>query len=91
MRSVPDNHARVAYSMVEVLRDRTHELGLTQIQLAKRAGITQDRVSRVFAHGVTLSFEVAIALCASLDISLESAFEDAQRRAESGDFRIRDR
>lgn len=77
--------------MVEVLRDRTRELGLTQVQLAERAGITQDRVSRVFAHGVTLSFEVAIALCTSLDLSLEDAYRDAQRRASSGDLRPRTR
>ncbi|QDE35601.1 helix-turn-helix transcriptional regulator [Microbacterium foliorum] len=82
---MPDNYARVAHAMVDVLRDRTRELGLTQVQLAERAGITQDRVSRVYGHGVTLSFEVAIALCASLDLSLEAAYQAARRRASTED------
>lgn len=81
IRIVPESFARVAYSMVEVLRERTHALGLTQTEVAERAGLTQTRISRVYAHGVALTFEVALALCAALDLTLDAAYQEAVRRA----------
>lgn len=81
MRYVPDDTARIAYAMADVFRDRAAELDMPQREVARRAGLTQPRISRVFAHGVALTFDVALSLCAALEIDLDVAYEEARRRA----------
>jgi transcriptional regulator with XRE-family HTH domain len=67
--------------MVDVLRERAALLELTQRDVAERAGLSQPRVSRVFAHGVALTFEVTLRMCGALDVTLEDAYHEARRRA----------
>lgn len=55
-------------------------MGLTQGELAVRAGISQSRVSRVFAHGVALTVEVAVALCGALEMELDEAYREVRRK-----------
>lgn len=68
--------------MVERLKARAAELELSQTDVARRTGISQPRVSRVFAHGVALSFEVAVALSWALDIDFAAAYADAVAHAK---------
>jgi plasmid maintenance system antidote protein VapI len=69
--------------MADVLRERAISLELTQRDLAERTGLSQPRISRVFAHGVALTFEVALRLCDALDLSLQDAYDRAVRRTSS--------
>jgi transcriptional regulator with XRE-family HTH domain len=71
--------------MVEGFKQRAAELGLNQTEVASRTGLSQPRISRVFGHGVSLSFEVAVALSWALEIDFPSAYADATARAGSLD------
>lgn len=75
-----DNSASVARAMVDVLRERAVALQIPQREVAARAGLSQPRVSRVFSHGVALTFEVALRLCQALEFPLEEALRDAKTR-----------
>lgn len=71
---------RVVHAMVDVIRERAAALGLTQRDLAVRSGFSQPRISRVFAHGVALTMEVALGLCEAVELPLDVAYADARRR-----------
>lgn len=78
-----DNSARIAYAMADVLRERASSLELTQRDVSHRTGLSQPRISRVFAHGVALTFEVTLRLCGALELTLEEAYSAAQQRVSS--------
>ncbi|PJI55348.1 hypothetical protein CTI14_05605 [Methylobacterium radiotolerans] len=78
-----DHSARIAYAMADVLRKRAISLELTQRDVAHRTGLSQPRISRVFAHGVALTFEVALRLCGAMELTLEEAYAAAQQRVTS--------
>ena len=64
--------------MVALLRARMRELGLTQIELAVRSGISQPRISRVFSRAVVLTFPAAVALCDALEVELDELYRRAR-------------
>lgn len=65
--------ARAALLLGQMVHDRRMELGLTQAELAGRAGMTQPQLSRLESGGATptvpLLARLAAALSADLDIS----------------------
>ncbi|WP_227995977.1 helix-turn-helix domain-containing protein [Glycomyces albidus] len=49
---------------------RRHELGLSQVELADRAGMTQPQLSRLEGGGVTPTIPLLERLAAALDVDL---------------------
>ena len=80
-RSGADEHAavyeeaRASLLLGQMVYDRRAELGLTQAELAERAGMTQPQLSRLESGGATptvpLLARLALALEADLDISFK--------------------
>ena len=83
LQIVQNHSARIAHAMADVLRERATSLELTQRDVAHRTGLSQPRISRVFAHGVALTFEVTLRLCGALELTLEEAYAEAVRRVST--------
>jgi transcriptional regulator with XRE-family HTH domain len=66
--------ARAALLLGQMVHDRRAELGLTQADLAKRAGMTQPQLSRLEAGGATPTVPLLARLAAALDAELDIAF-----------------
>jgi DNA-binding Xre family transcriptional regulator len=60
--------ARRTFLIGQVVRER--RLGLSQIELAARAGMTQPAVSRLEAGGVVSTIPLLDRICAALDADL---------------------
>lgn len=81
---IPEEHrvspgyieAGAKIALGQAVYDRRTELGLSQTDVARRAGMTQPAVSRVEGGAVTLTLpllrRLAVALDATLDLRLES-------------------
>lgn len=66
--------ARYAYELGEAVRGRRLELGLTQVELARRSGMTQSQLSRLEAGGTEPTIRVLDRLAKALDASLSVKF-----------------
>lgn len=66
--------ARAALQLGQMVHDRRTELGLTQAELAIRAGMTQPQLSRLESGGATPSVPLLARLAAALDADLDIAF-----------------
>ncbi|TDC93059.1 helix-turn-helix transcriptional regulator [Actinomadura sp. 7K507] len=66
--------ARYAYELGKAVRERRLELGLTQVELARRSGMTQSQLSRLEAGGTEPTIRVLDRLAHALDATLEVAF-----------------
>ncbi|NEA22855.1 helix-turn-helix domain-containing protein [Actinomadura bangladeshensis] len=62
--------ARYAYELGKAVRERRLELGLTQVELARRSGMTQSQLSRLEAGGAEPTIRVLDRLARALDASL---------------------
>ncbi|MEU3280412.1 helix-turn-helix domain-containing protein [Streptomyces antibioticus] len=62
--------ARRAYLFGKAIRDRRTALGLTQTQLAERAGMTQAAISRLEHGGSTPTIPLLERLASALDSTL---------------------
>ncbi|SNT66029.1 Helix-turn-helix domain-containing protein [Asanoa hainanensis] len=66
--------ARAALLLGQMVHDRRTELGLTQGELAERAGMTQPQLSRLESGGATPTVPLLARLAAALDAELDIAF-----------------
>ncbi|MEV4348106.1 helix-turn-helix transcriptional regulator [Actinoplanes sp. NPDC049596] len=66
--------ARAALQLGQMVHDRRTELGLTQADLAERAGMTQPQLSRLEFGGATPTMPLLARLAAALDAELDIAF-----------------
>jgi putative transcriptional regulator len=64
----------VAERLVNRLKERRGELGLTQAQLAERVGVTRKTVNTVENGVFTPSTILALKLAESLDLTVEQLF-----------------
>lgn len=66
--------ARAALLLGQMVHDRRVELGLTQAELAERAGMTQPQLSRLESGGATPTVPLLARLAAALRADLDIAF-----------------
>jgi transcriptional regulator with XRE-family HTH domain len=66
--------ARVALLLGQMVHDRRTELGLTQAELAERAGMTQPQLSRLESGGATPTVPLLARLAAALEADLDITF-----------------
>jgi DNA-binding XRE family transcriptional regulator len=65
---------RPRLALGQLVYDRRAELGLTQAELADRAGMTQPQLSRLESGGATPTVPLLARLAAALDAELDIAF-----------------
>lgn len=66
--------ARAALLLGKMVYDRRTELGMTQAELAERAGMTQPQLSRLEGGGATPTVPLLARLADALDADLDIAF-----------------
>ncbi len=64
------DEARRAFLIGEAIRERRLALGLTQTEVAKRAGMTQPALSRLEAGGIVPTIPVLDRIAAALEAEL---------------------
>lgn len=62
--------ARRAYELGQAVRARRLELGMSQVELAERAGMTQSAISRLEAGGTVPTIAILERLAAALNADL---------------------
>jgi ribosome-binding protein aMBF1 (putative translation factor) len=67
--------ARLAIEFANVIRERRVELGLTQTQLAQRAGLRQPDISRLESGGGTPTIGMLDRLAHALELRFVARFE----------------
>ncbi|MEH1128720.1 helix-turn-helix domain-containing protein [Micromonospora sp. CPCC 206061] len=86
-RSGADEHAaayeeaRASLMLGQLVHDRRVELGLTQTELAERAGMTRPQLSRLESGGATPTVPLLARLAAALNADLDVAFRPHNRIA----------
>ena len=66
--------ARASLMLGQMVHDRRMELGLTQADLAERAGMTQPQLSRLESGGATPTVPLLARIAAALNADLDIAF-----------------
>jgi HTH-type transcriptional regulator / antitoxin HipB len=72
---------RLRFELAQAVRSRREELGLSQRQLAERAGMTQPGIARFEAGGTTPTIPVLERLAAALELRLTIALGPDERRS----------
>ena len=72
---------RLRFELAEAIRTRREEMGLSQRQVAERAGMTQPGVARFEAGGTTPTLPLLERLAAALDLTLTVSLGPAHRSA----------
>lgn len=67
--------ARLALELANAIRERRVELGLTQVQLADRAGLRQPEISRLESGGGTPTIGMLERLAHALELRFVVRFE----------------
>ena len=67
--------ARASLLLGQMVYDRRTELGLTQAELAERAGMTQPQLSRLESGGAIPTVPLLTRLAAALDAELDISFK----------------
>jgi ribosome-binding protein aMBF1 (putative translation factor) len=71
--------ARIRFQLGEAVRLRREELGLTQAELAKRAGLQQPAIARFEAGGTMPTIPMLERLAEALEMRLDVRFEPLRR------------
>ena len=66
--------ARASLMLGQMVHDRRVELGLTQAELAERAGMTQPQLSRLESGGATPTVPLLARIAGALNADLDIAF-----------------
>jgi transcriptional regulator with XRE-family HTH domain len=66
--------ARASLLLGQMVHDRRVELGLTQAELAERAGMTQPQLSRLESGGATPTVPLLARIASALNADLDIAF-----------------
>jgi transcriptional regulator with XRE-family HTH domain len=66
--------ARASLMLGQMVHDRRVELGLTQVELAVRAGMTQPQLSRLESGGASPTVPLLARIAAALNADLEITF-----------------
>ncbi|MEV6481452.1 helix-turn-helix domain-containing protein [Streptomyces sp. NPDC051576] len=69
---------RLAMAFAQAVYDRRRELGLSQTELAERAGLTQAKISRVEGADTVPTLPLLRRLALALDASLNIALDDGR-------------
>jgi len=72
---------RLRFELAQAVRSRREELGLSQRQLAERAGMTQPGIARFEAGGTTPTIPVLERLAIALGLRLTIALDPEERRS----------
>jgi ribosome-binding protein aMBF1 (putative translation factor) len=72
--------ARLAFELGAAVRERRLDLGWSQTELARRAGMTQSAVARFEAGGAVPTILVLERLARALRLGLTVAFDDVRPR-----------
>jgi ribosome-binding protein aMBF1 (putative translation factor) len=72
---------RLRFELAEAVRARREEMGLSQRQVAERAGMTQPGLARFEAGGTTPTLLLLERLAAALDLTLKVSLGPAARRS----------
>ncbi|WP_431044110.1 helix-turn-helix domain-containing protein [Streptomyces sp. P1-3] len=67
---------RLSMALAEAVYNRRTELGLTQAELADRAGLTQAKISRIEGSDTVPTLPLLAKLARALDASLNIALDD---------------
>lgn len=67
---------RLSMALAKAVYDRRTELGLTQAELAERAGLTQAKISRVEGSDTVPTLPLLAKLAGALDATLNIALDD---------------
>src|SRR5271155_538403 len=71
--------AGLVFELVGAVRSRREELGLSQRQLAERAGMTQPGIARFEAGGTTPTLPLLERLASALGLTLNVSLAPAER------------
>jgi HTH-type transcriptional regulator / antitoxin HipB len=71
--------ARLRFELGEAVRQRREELGLTQAELAERAGLKQPAVARFEAGGTMPTIPMLERLAEALEVRLNVQFQPLQQ------------
>ncbi|MER7245383.1 helix-turn-helix transcriptional regulator [Kribbella sp. NPDC000426] len=71
---------RLSMALARAVYERRVELGLTQSQLADRAGLTQAKISRIEGSDTVPTLPLLSKLAHALDASLNIALDDDETR-----------
>ena len=66
---------RLAFDLGQAVHDRRAELGISQTELARRAGMTQPQVSKLELGGTVPTLPLLARLATALDTSLNIALD----------------
>lgn len=66
---------RLAFDLGQAVHDRRTELGISQAELARRAGMTQPQVSKLELGGTVPTLPLLVRLAKALDTSLNIALD----------------
>lgn len=72
---------RLRFELAQAVRSRREELGLSQRQLAERAGMTQPGIARFEAGGTTPTIPILERLATALELRLTIALDPDERRS----------
>jgi HTH-type transcriptional regulator / antitoxin HipB len=73
--------AMLRFELAEAVRSRREELGLSQRQLAERAGMTQPGIARFEAGGTTPTLPLLERLATALGLALNVSLAPPERRS----------
>ncbi|WP_371577227.1 helix-turn-helix domain-containing protein [Streptomyces sp. NBC_01314] len=73
---------RMSMALAQAVYDRRTELGLSQTELAARAGLTQAKISRIEGSDTVPTLPLLARLAVALDATLNIALDDEDTRVE---------